>query len=76
MRAGVDLGDAARACRLKVEAVDELSRADQLRKILHSGDGPFFIHARVDADDQKRVIPSRDGLMIKHRFMQAAGTTS
>ena len=74
--AGVDLGDAARACRLKVEAVDDLSRADALRQMLHSGAGPFFIHARVDADDQKRVIPSRDGLMIKHRFMQAAGTTS
>src|SRR3954462_11796917 len=74
-KAGVNLGDAARACRLKVEAVDDLSRTDALRQILHSGDGPFFIHARVDADDQKRVIPSRDGLMIKHRFMQAAGTT-
>jgi thiamine pyrophosphate-dependent acetolactate synthase large subunit-like protein len=72
--AGVDLGDAARACKLKVEAVDDLSRADALRKLLHSGDGPFFIHARVDADDQKRVIPSRDGLVTKHRFMQAAGT--
>jgi thiamine pyrophosphate-dependent acetolactate synthase large subunit-like protein len=72
--AGVDLGDTARACKLKVETVDDLSRADALRKMLHAGDGPFFIHARVDADDQKRVIPSRDGLAIKHRFMQAAGT--
>lgn len=72
--AGVDLGDAARACKLKVVAVDDLKRADELRKMLHAGDGPLFIHARVDADDQKRVIPSRDGLAIKHRFMQAAGT--
>ena len=31
----------------------------------------MFIHARVDADDQKRIIPSRDGLVIKQRFMQA-----
>ena len=30
--------------------------------LLHSGEGPLFIHARVDADDQKRIIPSRDGL--------------
>jgi hypothetical protein len=54
--------------------VSDLSRADELRTLLHSGPGPIFIHARVDADDQKRIIPSRDGLAIKHRFMQAAGT--
>ena len=48
--------------------------ADELRTLLHSGQGPIFIHARVDADDQKRVVPSRDGIAIKRRFMQAAGT--
>jgi len=40
---------------------------------LHSGQGPIFVHARVEADDQKRIIPSRDGIAIKQRFMQAAG---
>jgi len=53
--------------------VSDLSRADELRALLHGGQGPIFIHARVDADDQKRVIPSRDGVAIKHRFMQALG---
>jgi len=72
-KAGVDLAAAAQACRLRVEAVSDLSRADELRTLLHSGQGPIFIHARVDADDQKRVIPSRDGVAIKHRFMQALG---
>ena len=73
-KAGVDLAEAARACKLRVEAVSDLSRADELRDLLHSGEGPLFIHARVDADDQPRVIPSRDGVGIKHRFMQAIGT--
>ena len=41
--------------------------------LLHSGEGPIFIHARVDADDQKRIIPSRDGPATKYRFMQAMG---
>ena len=68
--AGVDLAAAAAACRLRVEAVDDLSRAAELRALLHSGEGPLFIHARVDADDQKRIIPSRDGRAIKQRFMQ------
>jgi len=72
-QAGVDLGAAAAACRLRVEAVSDLTRADELRELLHSGAGPVFIHARVDADDQKRIIPSRDGREIKHRFMQAMG---
>jgi thiamine pyrophosphate-dependent acetolactate synthase large subunit-like protein len=71
--AGIDLAAAAKACRLRVEAVSTLDRADELRALLHSGDGPLFIHAKVDADDQKRIIPSRDGLAIKHRFMQAVG---
>jgi thiamine pyrophosphate-dependent acetolactate synthase large subunit-like protein len=68
---GIDLAGAAKACQLHVEAVSTLDRAEALRALLHSGPGPIFIHARVDADDQKRVIPSRDGLSIKHRFMQA-----
>ena len=72
--AGIDLAQAAAACRLGIEAASDLSRADELRALLHSGRGPIFIHARVDADDQKRIFPSRDGLAIKHRFMQAAGT--
>ena len=75
-KAGVDLAEAARACKLRVEAVSDLSRADELRDLLHSGEGPLFIHARVDADDQPRVIPSRDGVGIKHRFMQAIGTSA
>ena len=70
---GIDLAGAAKACKLRVEAVSTMDRVDELRALLHAGQGPLFIHARVDADDQKRIIPSRDGLAIKHRFMQAAG---
>lgn len=72
-RAGVDLAAAAAACRLHVKSVADLSRAGELRTLLHSGEGPLFIHAKVDADDQKRIIPSRDGPAIKYRFMQAMG---
>src|SRR5262249_39862873 len=72
--AGIDLAQAAAACRLRIETVSDLSRADELRALLHAGRGPIFIHARVDADDQKRIFPSRDGIAIKHRFMHAAGT--
>ena len=43
-----------------------------MRALLHTGPGPIFIHARVEADDQPRIIPSRDGYAIKQRFMQAS----
>ena len=71
--AGIDLAAAAAACRFRVESVDDLSHAAELRMLLHSGEGPLFIHARVDADDQKRIIPSRDGPAIKQRFIQSLG---
>jgi thiamine pyrophosphate-dependent acetolactate synthase large subunit-like protein len=72
-RAGVDLAQVARACLFsRVEAVSDIQHADDLRTLLHTAEGPIFIHARVDADDQKRIIPSRDGVATKHRFMEAA----
>src|SRR5262245_17869112 len=71
--AGVDLGAAARACRFaRVEQVAEVASAAAMRTLLHSGQGPIFIHARVAADDQPRIIPSRDGYAIKQRFLQAS----
>ena len=41
--------------------------------LLHTGQGPIFVHAQVEADDQPRIIPSRDGYAIKQRFLQASG---
>jgi thiamine pyrophosphate-dependent acetolactate synthase large subunit-like protein len=72
--AGIDLAGTAESCRFRrVERVTELSRAAEMRKLLHTGQGPVFIHAQVEADDQKRIMPSRDGYAISRRFMQASG---
>ena len=38
-----------------------IDSAAEMRALLHTGQGPIFIHAQVEADDQKRIIPSRDG---------------
>jgi hypothetical protein len=40
---------------------------------MHEGQGPIFIHARVDAARLPRVIPTRDGYGMKHRFLEASG---
>jgi len=72
--AGIDLAGTAESCKFRrVERVSEIGTAAAMRELLHAGQGPIFIHARVEADDQKRIIPSRDGIAIKARFMQAAG---
>ena len=71
--AGIDLAAAARACRFaRVEQVAEVASAAAMRTLIHSGQGPLFIHAQVAADDQPRIIPSRDGYAIKQRFLQAS----
>ena len=71
--AGIDLAATARACRFgRVEQVAEIDRATEMRTLLHRGQGPIFIHAQVEADDQPRIIPSRDGHAIKQRFLQAS----
>jgi len=73
--AGIDLAGTAEACKFRrVERVSEAGSAAAMRDLLHAGEGPIFIHAKVEADDQKRIIPSRDGIAIKARFMQASAS--
>ena len=71
--AGIDLAGTAESCRFqRVERVTGLDSAAAARTLLHTGQGPIFIHAKVEADDQKRIIPSRDGYAIKQRFIEAS----
>jgi thiamine pyrophosphate-dependent acetolactate synthase large subunit-like protein len=71
--AGVDLAGTAASCRFRhVVSVSKIDAAADVRTMLHTAQGPIFIHARVKADDQPRIIPSRDGYAIKHRFMEAS----
>jgi len=70
---GVDLAMTAKSCRFPVvQSVTELDAADEVRKLMHGGQGPIFVHARVGADKLPRVIPSRDGYGLKHRFLEAS----
>ena len=72
-RAGIDLVAVAAACRFRRAALaTEMDGTAALRALLHSGQGPIFIQARVKADHLPRVLTSRDGHAIKYRFMQAS----
>ena len=75
--AGCDLAATARSCGFThVEAPSDPADADRLRPLLHKGDGPLFIHVRVGTQKHERIIPTRDGIGMKQRFLQASGKPS
>jgi len=69
---GIDLVAAALACRFtQARAVSRLEEAAEVRALLHSGQGPLLVNARISHEDTPRVLPLRDGHAIKRRFIAA-----
>lgn len=70
--AGIDLVAMALACRFKqARMVSRIDETAEIRKLLHAGDGPILINAKINAEDTPRVLPLRDGHAIKQRFIEA-----
>jgi len=71
-RSGIDLVAMALACRFKhARAVSRMDDAAGVRELLHAGEGPILVNARLKEEDVPRVLPLRDGHAIKQRFMDA-----
>jgi thiamine pyrophosphate-dependent acetolactate synthase large subunit-like protein len=71
-KAGIDIVAAALACRFReARAVSRIEEAADVRKLLHAGEGPILVNARIGAEDTPRVLPLRDGHAIKQRFIEA-----
>jgi thiamine pyrophosphate-dependent acetolactate synthase large subunit-like protein len=71
-QAGVDLVAMARACRFRdARAMSSIEEAADIRNVLHAGEGPIFVSAKIKPEDTARVLPLRDGHAIKQRFMSA-----
>jgi thiamine pyrophosphate-dependent acetolactate synthase large subunit-like protein len=69
---GIDLVAVALACRFKhARAMSRIEEAADVRKLLHAGEGPILVSARISEEDAPRVLPIRDGNAIKQRFMAA-----
>ncbi len=69
---GVDLVATALACRFRqARAVSRIADAADVRELLHRGEGPILVSARIDDADVPRVLPLRDGHAIKQRFIEA-----
>jgi thiamine pyrophosphate-dependent acetolactate synthase large subunit-like protein len=70
--AGVDFAATALACRFRQAlTVTRIEEADTVRKLLHGGEGPILVNAKIKPDDAPRVLPLRDGHAIKDRFIAA-----
>jgi thiamine pyrophosphate-dependent acetolactate synthase large subunit-like protein len=71
-KAGVDLVAVALGCRFKhARAMSRIEEAADVRKLLHTGEGPILVSARISEEDVPRVLPLRDGHAIKQRFIAA-----
>jgi thiamine pyrophosphate-dependent acetolactate synthase large subunit-like protein len=71
-QAGVDLVTVARGCRFRdARAISRIEEADEIRSLLHHGEGPTFVSAPIVPEDTPRVLPLRDGHAIKQRFIAA-----
>ena len=71
---GVSLCGVARACG--IEAVYDIADETGLKEFaarLHGFDRTMFARVAIRADEQKRVLPSRDGVFLKTRFRRAIG---
>jgi thiamine pyrophosphate-dependent acetolactate synthase large subunit-like protein len=76
-QSGIDLVAAALACRFKhAGAVSRIEETADVRTLLHSGEGPILVSARIGAEDAPRVLPLRDGHAIKRRFIDALKATA
>jgi thiamine pyrophosphate-dependent acetolactate synthase large subunit-like protein len=70
--AGVDFAALALACRFRqARTVTRIEEAAETRQLLHAGEGPILINAKIKPEDVPRVLPMRDGHAIKQRFMTA-----
>jgi hypothetical protein len=70
--AGIDFAAVALACRFKhARTVSRIAEAADVRGLLHKGDGPILVNAKISPEDVPRVLPLRDGHAIKQRFIAA-----
>jgi thiamine pyrophosphate-dependent acetolactate synthase large subunit-like protein len=69
---GIDLVAVALACRFReARAISHIEEAADVRKLIHAGEGPILVSARISEEDVPRVLPMRDGHAIKQRFIAA-----
>jgi thiamine pyrophosphate-dependent acetolactate synthase large subunit-like protein len=70
--AGVDFVAMALACRFhQARTLTRIEEVAEARKLVHTGEGPILVNAKIKPEDVPRVLPLRDGHAIKQRFIAA-----
>jgi thiamine pyrophosphate-dependent acetolactate synthase large subunit-like protein len=72
---GVSLCGVARGCGIEGvhDISDRFGLADFARLLRSPGDRTLFARIAIHADEPPRVLPSRDGVLLKNRFRRALG---
>ena len=72
---GVSLCGVARSCGIAGvhDISDRQALADFARLLRSPGDRTLFARIAIQADEPPRVLPSRDGVLLKNRFRRALG---
>ena len=69
---GIDLAGVAAACKFGyARTVEEKNGLNDLRKAIHTRQGPNFAAVKVVAEKIPLVLPPREGALLKARFRRA-----
>ncbi len=73
----VDLVGVARSCGIEaaLDITDEAALADFARRV-QLKERSLFARVAIHADEPPRVLPPRDGVLLKNRFRRATGVES
>jgi thiamine pyrophosphate-dependent acetolactate synthase large subunit-like protein len=71
---GVSLCGVARSCGIEgVYDVTDKAALDDFARLIHTAERTLFARIAIRADEPPRVLPSRDGVLLKNRFRGALG---
>jgi len=71
---GVSLCGVARSCGIEgVYDVTDKAALDDFARLIHTAERTLFARIAIRADEPPRVLPSRDGVLLKNRFRHALG---
>jgi thiamine pyrophosphate-dependent acetolactate synthase large subunit-like protein len=71
---GVSLCGVARSCGIKgVYDVTDKAALDDFARLIHTAGHTLFARIAIHADEPPRILPSRDGVLLKNRFRHALG---
>ena len=68
---GITVG---RSCGIDgVHDITDKAALDDFARLIHTADRTLFARIAIQADEPPRVLPSRDGVLLKNRFRHALG---